>query len=60
MQGWKIGEGGLRFFQREARGLCLFRANRGVTLFTRRMTVRGWVKDWSMGVMREVECVREM
>ena len=58
MQGWKNGEGGLRCFQKEAHGLCLFRANRGVTLVTRRMSMRGWDKGWSKGVMREDECVR--
>ena len=60
MQGLKNGEGGLRFFQRETHGLCLFRDNRGVTLVTRRMSVRGWDKSWSKGVMREDECIRGM
>ena len=44
MKIWKNGEGGLRFFQREAHGLCLFRANRRVALVTRRMSVKGWDK----------------
>ena len=42
MQGWKNGEGGLGCTQRGAHGLCLFRANKEVTLVTRRMSVRGW------------------
>ncbi len=46
--------------EREAHGLCFSRANRGVTLVTRRMSVRGWDKGWSKGVMREDECVRGM
>ena len=60
MQGWKNSEGGLRCFQREAHGLFLFRVNRAVTLVTRRMSVRGWYKSWSKGLMRVVECVRGM
>ena len=60
MQGWKDGERELGCTERGAHGLCLFRANREVTLVTRRMSVRGWDKGWSKGVMREVECVRGM
>ena len=41
MQGWKNGEGGLRCFESEEHRLCLFIGNRGVTLVTRRMSVRG-------------------
>lgn len=44
MQGWKNGEGGLGCFERGAHGLCLFVAKQGVTLVTRRMSVRGWAK----------------
>ena len=62
IQGWKNGEGGLRCFQSEAHGLCLFRAKRGVTLVTRRMSMsmRGWDNGCSKGIMREDECVRGM
>ena len=60
MQGWKSGEGRLRCFQRETHGLCLFGANRGVTLVTRMMSVRGRDNGWSKGKMREDECVRGM
>ena len=42
MQGWKNGEGGLGCFERGAHELCLFVSNQGVTLFTRRISVRGW------------------
>ena len=40
--------------------MSLFRANKGVTIVTRRMSVRGWDKGWSKGLMREVEGVRGM
>ena len=40
--------------------MCLFRAHREVTLVARRMSVRGWDKGWSKGVMRVVECVRDV
>ena len=43
-----------------AHGLCFLGANRGVTLVTRRMSVRGWDNGWSKGVMREEECGRGM
>ena len=60
MQGCKNGEEEIRCFQREAHELCLFRANRGVTLVTRRMRMREWDNGWSKGIMREDECVRGM
>ena len=60
MQGWKNGEGRLRLFQREAHGLCSFGTNRAAIVVTRRMSVRGWDKGWSEGVMRVVACVRGM
>ena len=41
MDGQEDGEGGSRCTQKGAHGLCLFRANREVTLVTRRISVRG-------------------